>query len=263
MCDKYNNENNYQKYCKCFHEVIIDSKIVKLYMDFDFSFSSECHYNTFNEQKFFNYVFDGLDKQFKYYGIELKFSYDIMVMASHKDKVKRSYHIVVCKYGFESKNNVQYLVKKINDELPEQYKCNMQIYSSNHCFRMLFSYKLCKDRYFNVIPFKYKNIECILPITNHELNKVNEFAKNNIEKEYIINKILFCNSLVTNYVLNYNSCDTIKPTYISAPVKVVNYSDNMELFNELPDEIKSEIKDIIKNRINGWAIFSHKQKMVI
>jgi hypothetical protein len=56
MCDEYNNENGYQKYRKSFHEVIIDSKIVKLYMDFDFSFSSECYYNTFNEQEIFKCI---------------------------------------------------------------------------------------------------------------------------------------------------------------------------------------------------------------
>jgi hypothetical protein len=60
----------------------------------------------------------------------------------------------------------------------------MKIYSSNYCFRILFHYKLDKDRYFNVIPFKYKNIECILPITNHKWNKINEITKKNIEKEY-------------------------------------------------------------------------------
>jgi hypothetical protein len=134
----------------------------------------------------------------------------------------------------------------------------MQIYLSNYCFRMLFSYKLGKDRYFNVIPFKYKNIEYILPITNYEWNKVNEIAKNNIEKEYIINRILFCNLLVTNYILNYNSYNTIKFTYISAPIKIVNYSDNMELYNELSDKIKSEIKEIVKKHIFGWAQISYK-----
>jgi hypothetical protein len=103
MYDEYNNENSYQKYCKYFHEVIIDSKIVKLYMNFDFSFSSECYYNIFNEQEFFNYIFDGLDKQFKYYGIKLKFSYDIMVITSHKNKIKHLYHIVVCRYDLNQR----------------------------------------------------------------------------------------------------------------------------------------------------------------
>jgi hypothetical protein len=49
MCDEFVNENSYQKYHKYFHKVIIDSKIVKLYMNFNFSFSSECYYNVFNE----------------------------------------------------------------------------------------------------------------------------------------------------------------------------------------------------------------------
>jgi hypothetical protein len=37
--------------------------------------------------------------------------------SSQKINYKRLYHIIVCKFEFESKNNIQYIVKKINDEL--------------------------------------------------------------------------------------------------------------------------------------------------
>jgi hypothetical protein len=110
--------------------------------------------------------------------------------------------------------------------------------------------------------FKYKNIECILPLTDYELYKIKNM---NGGSKFLIEKFLFLNSLITN---RYSIYDEKEENYIISYVpdeliKEKQNTENLSLFNDLPQETLNEIHSIIKQSILGWAKINKKEVNLI
>ena len=231
---------------RCFHEVILGDRMLKLFFDIDISHDK---FDIFDEQKMFSELTVAILSYFKSDNITLDLGRDFIWLNSSSES-KKSYHLIIDNYCFSNMKEVGYAVDQIRSLISPvvQSYFDWGIYISKKNFRTLESIKRGTARILKFMTTWYVTINGVTRQINYKYNEDDDPSDEGISRKQLMLQMEA--SLISNVdhcypmISKIQVTDSTNKTDEQVLPEIVNRA-----YNLMPDSSCFSIQDVRGNFI--------------